>query len=373
MQKNSNNTTNKGFTLIELVVIISIIGILVLLAVPKFLGYAQRAQATRIMHDIKVVDNKVEETLALDKEAFSAEQITHDMLLILANEGKLFDSKGKIVDSDNLTEGDTYKQVSDELVKDVKTKLNGKFYLGTGGKMYYEQIKSAIVKPDDLTTAPGNKTLIAGDMQAGYFGITSSADLISGRDLSEKVGLKYKYSDSWYDNEREYQFSEEGWLKFAYNGNIQYVAKKPFRNSIGWNNLNEADVVFGNKTIVIDGLTYKVRLLKSGQEGSNDIESAADIHGSEWNKLMLPIHERASDKEWSVPENVEDNIPDWGIGFTNKDLGADASDYGWLSAIQENIYRQISFATPSRWDDIEVPSLDTDDGWRPVLELIEMP
>jgi len=50
----------KGFTLIELIVVMTIIGILVLLAVPKFRGYTQQAKLTGIKNNTKVLETASE-------------------------------------------------------------------------------------------------------------------------------------------------------------------------------------------------------------------------------------------------------------------------------------------------------------------------
>lgn len=47
----------KGFTLIELIVVMAIIGILVLLAAPRFLGYTRDAQVTAMQQDAKVLSD----------------------------------------------------------------------------------------------------------------------------------------------------------------------------------------------------------------------------------------------------------------------------------------------------------------------------
>jgi len=50
----------KGFTIIELIVVMAIIGVLVLLAMPKFMGYTEKAKLTQIKSDIKQVENASE-------------------------------------------------------------------------------------------------------------------------------------------------------------------------------------------------------------------------------------------------------------------------------------------------------------------------
>ena len=49
--------SKKGFTLIELIVVMAIIGILVLLAAPRFLGYTKDAHVATMLADAKVISN----------------------------------------------------------------------------------------------------------------------------------------------------------------------------------------------------------------------------------------------------------------------------------------------------------------------------
>lgn len=52
--------TDKGFTLIELIVVMAIVAILVLLAAPRFLGYTKDAKVTAMKQDTKVLSDAVE-------------------------------------------------------------------------------------------------------------------------------------------------------------------------------------------------------------------------------------------------------------------------------------------------------------------------
>jgi hypothetical protein len=220
--------------------------------------------------------------------------------------------------------------------------------------------------------APGPATLIAGDMQAGFFGEVSASELISGTDLASLVGISQGTS----------QNSTVGWLKFAWQGKILFVAKKAFRNSISWDHINSANAVYGDKSVVIDGLSYKIRLLKGANKDPAGAYSGAICHGSEWNRLMLPIHQEAISKNWAYPNNVESDIPVWahslGNGtqsrYTDEDL-LTKSDYGsgsysWCQEVAESaayrVYR--GFRGVSNSNSNTSSDAYSGMGWRPCLE-----
>lgn len=108
MQKVKNK---KGFTLIELIVVIAILGILVLLAAPRFLGYTKDANVATMKADAKVLSNSALiyniETdgnwpTANDTVIATIKQGTEEINLVAIDENKLSEHiqslKGKVSD-----------------------------------------------------------------------------------------------------------------------------------------------------------------------------------------------------------------------------------------------------------------------------------
>lgn len=215
--------------------------------------------------------------------------------------------------------------------------------------------------------APGPGKLIAGDMQAGYFGRVPASELFTGSELASLVGI----------SQGTLQHSDTDWLKFACKGKILFRPMKAIRYSISWNHINEANCVFGDKTVKKNGMTFKVRLMKGAStDPSKNNNSDRGAKGSEWNRLMLPIHERAKNKDWNYPDYVESDIPDWGVGFTDADLLTNSAhgdgSYVWCQETTESnssfrVYRGYGGVSGSNWG----TSSDSSSyrGWAPVLEL----
>src|SRR5205085_11640812 len=63
--KESNNMLTKlnkrraGFTLVEIMIVVAIIALLAAIAVPGFLRARKRAQASRILNDLRLIDAEV--------------------------------------------------------------------------------------------------------------------------------------------------------------------------------------------------------------------------------------------------------------------------------------------------------------------------
>lgn len=225
---------------------------------------------------------------------------------------------------------------------------------------------------NDIIGAPGNRRLLAGNMQAGWFGEVPASDFITGDELANLVGITAGTS----------QYSDEPWLKFAYKGSVLIVSKKPIRYNLTWDNINAANCVYGDKTIDIGDKKYQVMLMRGiGEDVQpnpktlNQAYNGAACHNSMWNKLMLPIHQKAPDT-WRYLDNVKSPTENWNVGYTDADLVTNSSggngSYSWC---QETIYEWDARSTRGRSgvsfsDAYFSYSTNNDYGWRPCLQLI---
>jgi len=136
---------NKGFTLIELVVVMAIIGVLVLLAMPKFMSYMQKAKTTNIKHDIAVTETALAATLVKDNKFPSIwRNISNDELKTFADANKIYDKQGLTT----IVEDGYYTEINKDFLKtQLSTKLDGSFYANNDGTVYYKNVPSGTQPP----------------------------------------------------------------------------------------------------------------------------------------------------------------------------------------------------------------------------------
>ncbi len=109
--KRMNN--EKGFTLIELVVVIAILGILVAIAIPRLSGFTANAASRTILADIKTLETAAVAYVAETPTAFTDVTLTNlssfldDEIVTRYGGGaaKIFDVDGKVVDLASVTVG----------------------------------------------------------------------------------------------------------------------------------------------------------------------------------------------------------------------------------------------------------------------------
>jgi prepilin-type N-terminal cleavage/methylation domain-containing protein len=61
MKLESLKFNRRGFTLVEIMIVVAIIALLASIAVPNFMRARKRAQATRILEDLRVIDSATDE------------------------------------------------------------------------------------------------------------------------------------------------------------------------------------------------------------------------------------------------------------------------------------------------------------------------
>ena len=163
------NKNSKAFTIIELIVVVAILGVLIMLAGPRLLGYVEKAELARIQHDVKVMENKMAEILNTNNSFDEWQNNSKDLGRVVMRK-ELYEKQGVVKsinwehlsakwlrannkDKDNelgmggdLIELDdkysTYKIIPKEYSNKINTKLKGTFYVNSLGKVYYEHDKS---------------------------------------------------------------------------------------------------------------------------------------------------------------------------------------------------------------------------------------
>lgn len=197
-----------------------------------------------------------------------------------------------------------------------------------------------------------------------FLGEVSASGFITGDALASAIGLTAGTA----------QHTDEPWLKFELDGKTLYVAKKPYRYNLSWNSIHARGAVFGTRTVVINGLTYKVRLLRGADvdptpapSGYNPVGTSA----SEWDRLIYNVHNgvhtRANNTtppgHWPLYSDVDLVVHNTG-GKGSRSWCQETR----VTATGQRVRRGglgVSYV-----DFVSASTAVSDHGWRPVLELV---
>lgn len=211
-----------------------------------------------------------------------------------------------------------------------------------------------------------SSNVIEGPPGVEFLGEQSVTGFINGLQLASAIGLTAGTA----------QHSTQPWLHFTLDGKTLYVAKKPYRYSVSWNQINAVNAVSGSRTVIINGRTYKVRLLKSVASGNTYTGSNAydpiETWGSEWNRLMYPIHSgngtTVSGEGFYFGTLAQYTDTDLVV---HRDAGNGARCWcqeNLSSSSTTRVYRGNIGVSYLSWS--AASTVSTYDGWRPVLELV---
>lgn len=167
--------------------------------------------------------------------------------------------------------------------------------------------------------------------------------------------------------------ADPGWLKFKYQSKILYVAKRCLLISFTQAGLSGPGMIYGSKTVVIAGKTYKVRLLKGAT--SDPAAALSQAAGGEWNDLLYSVYGGNFKNEAVIQAR-----PRW-AAYTDAELGMSPTGGGLGAGVftmcQENcsdrpgqIGRGYGTGNKGIIDIWYVPAGVNPSyvGWRPVLE-----
>lgn len=191
----------------------------------------------------------------------------------------------------------------------------------------------------------------------GFYGETTTTDLYTGAQISAATAI----------TAGTLQFDTDPWLKFYWHGQVLYIAKKPYRHTISWDNINTANAVYG----VNLGSTGRTRLTKGSMQldvkllkGATKDPSPASSPGRQWDELIYRV----------AAEVPTDQVgANWGT-YTSADLQITGNGgYCWMQEVyQPNASSRVlrGNSSLSGFSRAVSSGAGADGGWRPCLALV---
>lgn len=196
-----------------------------------------------------------------------------------------------------------------------------------------------------------------------------ASEFITGAALASQIGLTAGVS----------LHSTAGWLHFEDEGKTKYISKRPLRHTVSWDELNAVGAVFGTKTAIINGDTYKVRLLSGANTNPSTAVNGsfdhAGTHGCEWNRLLYHISAKpfTNGNNRLASEGIV--VGDW-ASYSEADLVTSYipgnGSYNWCQETGTEGTQRITrgSAGVSYLYQGDSSYAGSSYGWRPVLELV---
>ncbi len=206
------------------------------------------------------------------------------------------------------------------------------------GKKWIKEVKfnGQVIWESPIDLGVGSTTVqYDPSTQSGFFGFVSADDLISGDSLAAAVSLTGGTA----------QNSNAGWIKYVIETDVYYVAKKPFRYAISYNQIEDVVIVDGTTTITIGSRNYSVWIMKAYDE---------------WTDHFIRIMD-----EWGSYSDAD-------LGCGIGDLGTQSwcRDLGFFLGPNQAGKEGDATAIISTSEDAKTSTVDRF-GWRPMLKLVQ--
>lgn len=91
---NISSKSKSAFTLVEIMVVVAIIALLASIAVPNFLRARKRAQATRILEDLRIIDSAIDQYAIENNKAGGDTVVWRDIQAYLKKGSVIYNSSG---------------------------------------------------------------------------------------------------------------------------------------------------------------------------------------------------------------------------------------------------------------------------------------
>ncbi len=87
-----NKQSRRGFTLVEIMIVVAIIALLASIAVPGFLRARKRSQATRIINDLRLIDGAIDQYAIETNRATNFNPTFTDLKVYFKKGGALYNT-----------------------------------------------------------------------------------------------------------------------------------------------------------------------------------------------------------------------------------------------------------------------------------------
>lgn len=84
--------THAGFTLVEIMIVVAIIALLASIAVPGFLRARKRTQASRILNDLRLIDNAIDQYAIETNKSTGMNPVWSDLKVYVKKNGQLYNT-----------------------------------------------------------------------------------------------------------------------------------------------------------------------------------------------------------------------------------------------------------------------------------------